>query len=105
MAGDAFVSPRTIWMTFWVLLIVTVTEVALAIYWPAEWPRLILNLFLIFFTLVKAYFIVAEFMHLRYELRPLILTVLSPLILIIWFIIAFLVDGRWWGVLRQWLGA
>ncbi|MEP6466272.1 MAG: cytochrome C oxidase subunit IV family protein [Parafilimonas sp.] len=44
--------------------------------------------------LVKAFYIVAYFMHLKHELRNLIMTIVVPLFLFAWFIIAFLSDGN-----------
>jgi cytochrome c oxidase subunit IV len=43
--------------------------------------------------LAKAFYIVGYFMHLRHELRNMIMTVVVPLLLFVWFIIAFLADG------------
>ncbi|MBP7183867.1 MAG: cytochrome C oxidase subunit IV family protein [Saprospiraceae bacterium] len=48
------------------------------------------------FSLYKAYFIVYEFMHMRYEAKGLSLTVLLPLILLVWAIIAFFQEGGAW---------
>lgn len=45
-------------------------------------------------TLAKAYYIVSIFMHLGDELRSFIMTIVLPLLLFIWFIIAFLWDGH-----------
>ncbi len=45
-------------------------------------------------TLAKAYYIVSVFMHLGDEIRGFIMTIVVPLILFIWFIIAFLWDGN-----------
>ena len=42
----------------------------------------------------KAFYIVGYFMHLRHELRNMILTVVVPLFLFVWFIVAFLFDGN-----------
>ena len=44
-------------------------------------------------TLAKAYYIVSVFMHLGDEIRNMIMTVVVPLMLFIWFIGAFLWDG------------
>lgn len=41
----------------------------------------------------KAFYIVAYFMHLKHELKNLIMTIVVPLALFIWFICAFLSDG------------
>src|SRR5436190_13933086 len=44
-------------------------------------------------TLAKAYYIVSVFMHLGDEIRNMIMTIVVPLMLFIWFIIAFITDG------------
>lgn len=64
-------------------------------------PRLLLNSIYIGLTIVKAFFIVAEFMHLRHEIKNMILTILIPLLLFLWFIIAFLADGDSWRNMRK----
>jgi len=40
--------------------------------------------------LAKAFYIVGYFMHLKHEVRNLIMTIVVPLLLFIWFIVAFL---------------
>ena len=52
-------------------------------------------------TLAKAYYIVSIFMHLGDEVRNLIMTIIVPLCLFIWFIAAFLWDGDSWKNLRN----
>jgi hypothetical protein len=52
-------------------------------------------------TLAKAFFIIAEFMHLRHEIRNLILSISIPALLFIWFITAFLWDGNSYKNLRN----
>lgn len=44
-------------------------------------------------TLVKAFYIVAEFMHLRHEVKTLIWSIMIPTIFVIWLVIALLVEG------------
>ena len=44
-------------------------------------------------TIVKAYYIVSEFMHLGHEVRSLKYAVVFPLIFILWLIVALLVEG------------
>lgn len=94
---------KGIWKTFWILLAITVFEVGLAFAY-LEWdfmPRLLLNSIFVCLTILKAFFIVAEFMHLRSEIKNLIMTILIPLLLFIWFIIAFLADGESWKNMRK----
>ncbi len=52
-------------------------------------------------TLAKAYYIVSVFMHLGDEIRNLIMTIIVPLMLFIWFIAAFLMDGASYRTLRN----
>lgn len=49
----------------------------------------------------KAFYIVAYFMHLKHEIKNLIMTIVVPLALFIWFIIAFLYDGNSFRNLRN----
>jgi len=44
-------------------------------------------------TLVKAYYIVSEFMHLGHEVKVLIWSIMVPLLFVIWLIIALMVEG------------
>lgn len=44
----------------------------------------------------KAYFIIFEFMHMRYEVSGLMRSVLLPTVLLIWAVIAFLQEGNAW---------
>ena len=52
-------------------------------------------------TLAKAYYIVSVFMHLGDEIRNMIMTIVVPLLLFIWFIIAFIADGNSYKNLRN----
>ena len=52
-------------------------------------------------TLAKAYYIVSVFMHLGDEVRNFIMTIVVPLLLFVWFIIAFIADGNSYKELRN----
>ena len=98
---------KAIWKTFRILLYITVFELILAIgYYEMTFsnPHLvkhILNGVFIILTLAKAFFIIAEFMHLGHELRNLIMTIAIPALLFLWFIGAFLWDGNSYKNLRN----
>ena len=100
---------KKIWKTFWILSIITIIElvIGLAIYniHKGENPSHMLVLFfkgmVCILTLAKAYYIVSIFMHLGDEVRNFIMTIVVPLCLFIWFIIAFLWDGNSWKNLRN----
>lgn len=52
-------------------------------------------------SLAKAFYIVSIFMHLGDEVRNLIMTIIVPLLLFVWFIAAFLWDGNSYKDLRN----
>jgi len=81
----------TVWLS-----VITIAEVVAALMWPEEWNRYTLNFGFIALSLLKAYFIVGEFMHVKYEKRALALTILVPTVFLVWFIIAFLWEGAMW---------
>ncbi len=90
-----------VWRATWIMAVLTVVEVAAALMWPEDMSRGLLNLGFVLMSIAKAYFIVGEFMHVRYEKRALTLTILGPLFFLIWFIIAFMWEGYEWLALRE----
>ena len=52
-------------------------------------------------SLAKAFYITAYFMHLGDEIKNFIMTIVVPLSLFIWFIIAFLYEGNSWKNLKN----
>ena len=91
---------KRIWKTFWILLIITIIELGLGmtIYLTHDSITTGFILFLkgviVILSLAKAFYIVSIFMHLGDELRNMIMTIIVPLMLFIWFIGAFLWDGN-----------
>jgi cytochrome c oxidase subunit IV len=77
-----------------ILTVITIVEVILGLVSPL--PRAVNNAFFLVLTLFKAAYIVRVFMHLGDEFKNFLITVLIPLTLFIWFIIAFLADGNFW---------
>ena len=100
---------KRIWRVFWLLSALTIVELALGllIYNIHKGANPNATLVLAFkgmvciLTLAKAYYIVSVFMHLGDEIRNMIMTIVVPLCLFIWFIIAFLWDGNSWKDLRN----
>ncbi|WP_121352780.1 cytochrome C oxidase subunit IV family protein [Flavisolibacter nicotianae] len=91
---------KRIWKTFWLLLIITLIELALGFTMYlfhgslSHGVVLFLKGVIVILSLAKAFYIVSIFMHLGDELRNMIMTVVVPLTLFIWFIGAFLWDGN-----------
>jgi len=94
---------KAVWKTFWILLCITVVELIIAIiYFETGFiNKHLLNGVFIVMTLAKAFFIVAEFMHLGHEIRNLIMSIAIPACLFIWFLIAFVWDGNSYHTLRM----
>ena len=44
-------------------------------------------------TIVKAAYIVGEFMHLKYEAKFLMWSILIPMIFVVWMLVAFIYEG------------
>lgn len=72
---------------------VTAVEFALALLWPDGSDRTLLNVLFLLLTLVKAFFIIAEFMHLKHEVKSLIQSVIIPLVFVIWLVVALMQEG------------
>ena len=88
---------KRIWKTFWILLVLTIAELALGLshyaFHVEGWLLMFLKGEMIILSACKAVYMVSIFMHLGDEIRNLKLTLLIPLLLFIWFILAFLWDG------------
>lgn len=79
-----------IWRTFWILLAVTGLEFLIAFTSDSKMFRISTFLFL---TIVKAFFIVGEFMHLKHEVKSLIWSILVPTLFVVWLVVALMVEG------------
>jgi len=87
-----------------ILSVLTIVELILG-FWmigvTSPGLRLGIKGVIIILMMAKAFYIVAYFMHLKHELKNLIMTIIVPLALFIWFIIAFLADGNSFRNLRN----
>ena len=90
-------TPKTIWRTFWILLAITVGEILFAVLIaPKMGGKLIPNLLYAVLSLMKAGYIISEFMHMKYEVKNLVRTVGLPCLLLIWLITALAMEGTSW---------
>ncbi len=92
-------SVSKIWKVFFILLVLTIIEFLIALwvkpsgYFGAH-EKVIGNTIYIVLTLVKAYYIVAYFMHLKYEKFGFQLALTVSFIFIIYFIVLMLIEGE-----------
>ena len=87
-----------------ILSVLTIVELILG-FWMIgmESKALVLGIkgTIVILMMAKAFYIVAYFMHLKHEVKNLIMTIVVPLTLFIWFIVAFLADGNSFRNLRN----
>jgi len=88
---------RKLWKIALILAVVTAIEFVFAIVLPRG-PLLYFTF--IALTIVKAFYIVAEFMHLKGEVKTMIWSILIPLVFVIWLIIALLAEASSIGALK-----
>ena len=100
-------SKKVVFKGLGILAVVTLAEVGLALFGNGHiiegvgLPKLVMYPLMIALSLYKAYFIVYEFMHMRYEVKGLAMSVLLPTLLLVWAIIAFFQEGSSWGARRS----
>ena len=81
---------KKLWRVALILLVVTMFEFTIAFTLPHGPAKTFLFVIL---TIVKAGYIVGEFMHLRYEVKVLFWAVLIPMTFVIWMLVAFVYEG------------
>ena len=88
--------------TILILAAITVFEVFMALLGKGyiingvHFPWYIMAILMIAMSIIKAYLIIYEFMHMKYEVPGLVKTVLLPTLLLVWAVIAFLYEGNYW---------
>lgn len=86
---------KRIWQVAGILSVITAIEFVLALIWPESMNnmRWILNMVFLTLTVLKAFYIIGEFMHLKHEAKLLIYSILIPCIFVVWFIVALIYEG------------
>ena len=90
---------RKLWKVFWLLLAVTIIEVLAGLFAPniisdPETRKMSLKIFFIFFTLLKAGYIVMVFMHLGDETKWTKWVILIPYTVFICYLIVMMTIGE-----------
>ncbi len=83
---------KKLWRVAGILGFITAIEFAVAFLVPHEFQTTRVWLF-IAMTIVKAAYIVGEFMHLRHEAKVLIWAIMIPMIFVVWLLIALVYEG------------
>ena len=88
-----------IWKTFWILLGFTVVDIFLyfvLLSTQAMWK----NWVFIILGVIKAYYIVGVFMHMKFEKKTLMYTIIIPMVFVIFFVALMLIEGDLTNLLR-----
>ena len=95
---------KEIWKVNLILSVLTIIELILGFWMMGvndSGVRLAIKGSIVILMIAKAFYIVGYFMHLKHELKNLIMTIVVPLALFIWFITAFLYEGNSYKNLRN----
>ena len=93
-----------IWKVTLILSVLTIIELILGFWMMGvndAGARLAIKGTIVILMIAKAFYIVGYFMHLKHEIKNLIMTIVVPLALFIWFITAFLYEGNSYKNLRN----
>ena len=95
-------SVKTAYRIITILGVITICEVLFALLGKGylvdgvHFNETLIAIVMIVMSIVKAYLIVYEFMHMKYEVPGMVKSVLLPLGLLVWAIIAFIAEGKYW---------
>ncbi len=81
---------KKLWTVAGILGIITAIEFGIAFLMPHGPLKTAIFVGL---TIVKAAYIVGEFMHLKYETKVLFWSILIPIVFIAWMLVAFVYEG------------
>jgi cytochrome c oxidase subunit 4 len=91
---------KLLWKVFWILLVLTAFEFLIAFGLDSDKFKLTKILIFVIMTIVKAFYIVGTFMHLKDEVKSLIWTVILPAMFVVWLLVALIVEGGYIGGVR-----
>jgi cytochrome c oxidase subunit IV len=100
--GHEGMTKKKIWQIALVLSIITAIEFIIALGVVPGHPDYLryANPAYIFLTLLKAFFIVAYFMHLKFEKMGLVLAIIVPILFIVGLILVLTNESHHWITLR-----
>ncbi len=83
---------KKLWTVAAILGVITLIEFGVAFGVPHEMKDMRVWIFIVM-TIVKAAYIVGEFMHLRHEAKVLMWAILIPMVFVIWMLVVFVYEG------------
>jgi cytochrome c oxidase subunit 4 len=81
---------KQLWTVAAILGVITAVEFVVAFSMP---HGVLKTAVFVLMTIVKAAYIVGEFMHLRHEVKVLMWSIVLPMVFVIWMLVAFVYEG------------
>ncbi|HMJ67769.1 MAG TPA: cytochrome C oxidase subunit IV family protein [Cyclobacteriaceae bacterium] len=81
---------RKLWTVAGILGVITMAEFIIAFAMP---HGVVKTSIFVLMTIVKAAYIVGEFMHLKHEVKVLMWSIVLPMVFVIWMLVAFVYEG------------
>lgn len=90
---------KKIWVTFWILTALTIVDIALY-FMLIENHSMAKNILFILLGVVKAYYIVSIFMHMKFEQKWLVNFIIYPMLFVIFLIALLLIESTFTASIR-----
>jgi len=81
---------KQLWTVAAILGVITAVEFVVAFSMP---HGVLKTAVFVLMTIVKAAYIVGEFMHLRHEVKVLMWSIVLPMVFVVWMLVAFVYEG------------
>jgi cytochrome c oxidase subunit IV len=88
-----------IWKTFWILFAFTIVDIILYFVLLSN-HSMMKNWVFIILGIVKAYYIVGIFMHMKFERKSLMYMIVIPMVFVIFLVALMIIEGDFTGLLR-----
>ncbi|MDP3930344.1 MAG: cytochrome C oxidase subunit IV family protein [Bacteroidota bacterium] len=88
-----------IWKTFWILFAFTIVDIILYFILLSN-HSMLKNWVFIILGVVKAYYIVGIFMHMKFERKSLMYMIVIPMVFVIFLVALMLIEGDFTNILR-----
>ncbi|MCE2741606.1 MAG: cytochrome C oxidase subunit IV family protein [Sphingobacteriales bacterium] len=88
-----------IWKTFWILFAFTIVDIILYFILLSN-HSMMKNWVFIILGVVKAYYIVGIFMHMKFERKSLMYMIVIPMVFVVFLVALMIIEGDFTGLLR-----
>lgn len=88
-----------IWKTFWILFAFTIVDIILYFVLLSN-HSMMKNWVFIILGIVKAYYIVGIFMHMKFEKKSLMYMIVVPMVFVVFLVALMLIEGDFTNLLR-----